>query len=207
MKNFAIVLYSVLFTNVMCCRRTISDKELGYEFYKLNRTNHFDGLYNIMLDSRFDSYYDDKTKQNILLFDHLFVYDRNSNKYLYLPIFQVNSSLVEKKRSFQRCNSETREFLFKELKGTKPELLPVLYNKYIDSLLLMYSTIKTPVFHNNKNVRIIGNPSLGNFIEFELNNKVSCFYLKDRSGLTTYWAAFFNRGRKLDEHWYYNINK
>lgn len=205
MRILKIALYLILCIVLSGCDKKPGSDQLAREFYELNKSRRFDALYNVMLDNRWDSYFDEKLNQHVLLFDHVFVFDADSSKYLRLPLFRIGASPDEKINSFNQCGKSVKAYLNKVLHVRTAGELASEYVKYVDSIRLQYDAIKTPRFHNNANVRIVGDPSLGKFIRFELNDKVSCFYLGERKGLTSYWDDFFSAGRMYDEHWYYSI--
>ena len=77
------------------------------------------------------------------------------------------------------------------------------YRSFIKKFKSEYGSINVPNYYKHTNVLVQGNPNLGRFIEFTLDEKCSVFYLEDAATLSPYWKDKFSRLQKVDEKWYY----
>jgi hypothetical protein len=188
-----------------CEQSRYSQRELCYQFYKINKPHEFRDLYDLNIGARFNSEYDKIANQYDISFNYIEEYDLQTRQYITIPVFKRGVKDSIKKIAFKKCNNDLKKYLSLKFKSSSESDLFLSYVNYVETVLMQYYRIKTPPFYNNKSVPIEGNPSLGRFITFKLNDKTRCFYLKDRIGLSAYWVSFFNNSKKFSDNWYYEI--
>ena len=79
----------------------------------------------------------------------------------------------------------------------------LFFTKYISDFNNEDSQIKVPPYYQYEKPKTHGNPHLGKFIEFTLDEKCSVYYLEDANSLTPYWKDKFSKLQKVDNEWYY----
>jgi len=201
----SIVTLLVIINSVFLGCKANNSEKLCLEFYKANKGKNFDHLFEIATSDRFHSHYDERSKQNVLEFDHFFIYDSERDEYLLLPVFKQYSSRTSKEQAYKKCSRLTKKLFMKKFKESSDEKLLPYYIQYVETLLQQYYSIETPSSLSYKNLAIYGNPRLGRFIEFRLDAKAHCYYLLSRKGLDNYWNQFFNAEKILGTNWYYQI--
>lgn len=197
--------FFALTINVNCKQPQVSQNELCYQFYKLNKDIEFQELYSLNIGGRYNSEFDKIANQYNLSFNYVEDYDLKASQFITIPVFFRWSNDVEKKIAFNKCSTEVKEYLKEKFKSVSDSDLFLSYVNYVERILKEYYNIKTPSFYNNKSVATEGNPSLGKFITFKLSDKTRCFYLRERIGLSPYWLNFFSKAKKFSDHWYYEI--
>jgi len=199
-------LWAILFVSaVNCSQKEMDPKELCEEFYQLNKDRSFDGLFDVSIGSgRVLSVYDKSANQYDLAFKAISVFDTIQKNYVNLLVFKREASLSEKDSVFEKIEPGVRDFLARKFRVQSEDLFDS-YVKYVDNLYMKYDVIKTPEWFNYKDVVVEGNPSLGKFITFTLNEKVKVYYLADQSSLSQYWSKHFKEISKINEEWYYEI--
>lgn len=202
--TFALVLAMLM---SRCSQKEIASNKLCDEFYQLNKSRDFEGLFDVNIGSgRVMNVYDESANRYDLIFNTIAVFDTVSNEYFILPVFKKGASQVQKDSAFNKVPSESRSFLIRKL-GTTSEELFDNYVLYVNKVYDKYYSIKAPKSYSGKNVPLQGNPSLGKFIKFTLNDKVNIYYVADASTLNDYWSKRFNSVHRLDEDWFCEITE
>lgn len=195
----------VLFTS--CSDKQMDNRMLCLKFIELNKSKNFDNLYDVAIGGRrIKSIFDKSSNQYEYVFNSIDVYDNDSDEFLMLPFFKKDATLVEKESSFKNTSQEVKSYLSKKYKvGTDPEILNAFID-FVEKIYSEYYNIETPSELGFKNVQVEGNPRLGRFITFTLNEKCKVYYLADTSTLTEYWRTYFDEKlNKIDEKWYYEV--
>lgn len=190
-----------------CSGDHTSNDNLPFDFYKLNKDKNFDELFNVIISTRSmkatlnpkplsASYY------KISYFDSLI------NDYILFPIvkYPFNKSAIT--FSFERCDEKCKEFLRRKYNlNTNNEILSK-YIELIGRIINEYHQIGVPEYYAYKAVfQVSGNPKLGSFIQFKLNEKTICFYLKNNPTIKhKYWKEMFSSIKKIDDNWYYSLS-
>jgi len=186
-----------------CNQKQSSSQKLCNDFYALNKSNSFEGLFDVYIGGRTKSIYDGSVNQYELVFTHIGIFDVDSNTFITVPVFGMKSSLAEKQKAFDLCDQNVKSFLLRKLDTSENELFES-YVDYIKRILNAYNTIKVPAYHNNKNVILeASRPTLGKFIIFHLDTRCKCYYVKDQNSLNEYWSAYFKKINNIGPHWYY----
>lgn len=195
MKKLVLALCILHFS---CSSEKVNNENLCLDFIKLNKTLKFRYLFEIStLDTRLSSTYDEKTKQNRLVFNEIAVFcedDKFETNYFIVPtnksnFLETNKKYINKKLFYDCKNKGVDDIEF--------------YDFYIKNVLNEIRSISTPKYYNNDSPIVDSNPKSGNFIEFILNDNASVFYLNDESALTPYWKDKFAKIKKVDGKWYY----
>lgn len=178
--------------------------KLCTEFYQLNKGKSFDYLFDVTIGtSRVQSIYDENLNKYDLMFKTIGIYDVEAMGYVTVPIFNSRVSESEFDSTFQNFNQQTKDLLSVKLGFGSQKKLFTSYIDFIDRTLEQYYKIETPKWYSGKNVIVEGNPTLGKFITFTLNDKCNCYYLKDPNSLSQYWFEYFKKLNKLDSNWFY----
>lgn len=210
-RSGKIILAALTLTMVVseCSQKEMSGSELCDEFYRLNKDRKWEELFDVSIGSgRITNVYDRSKNKYDLVFNTIAVFDTASKEYFILPVFKKNASDIQKDSAFNQITAESKNLLSRKL-GTVPEKLFVSYVHYINAIYDKYYSIETPDSYGSKNVVLQGNPSLGKFIKFTLNDAVSVYYVADASTLNQYWLERFNTLRKLSESedWFCEISE
>ena len=83
----------------------------------------------------------------------------------------------------------------------------LIFKKFISDFNEEYNRIKVPLNYLYSKPKIEGNPHLGKFIEFTLNDKCKVYYLDDAQSLTPYWKDKFKKLHQVDKKWYYEYEQ
>ena len=194
---------------VSSCNNMDSDNtHLCKEFYKLNEGKIFDRLFDVSIgNGRVTSIYDPKSNKYDLYFKTIGVFNSDTKEYINLPVFDKKATLSGMDSAFKCCNQKTKDFLSNKLQVNSESDLFNAYVGYVNLVLKQYYEIETPDGYSSNNIIIDGNPILGEFITFKLNEKCKCYYLESPHSLNQYWSDYFKKLNKLDSKWYYEIVK
>lgn len=208
MKNFILLLLISGFCIVLsnCSENKIDSRKLCLEFIELNKHNDFDGLYNISIeDIRLESIYNKKSKQYEYMFNAVDIYDFKTEEFFILPLFRKNSTIIEKKETYKKVSNKAKQYLSETYSISAESDIFDSFNNYVEIFYTNYDSIITPNWFGFKNVVFEGNPRLGKFITFILNEECKIYYLADANSLSEYWQKHFNRIKKYNDEWYYEI--
>lgn len=204
--KFWIFLISGFIINSGCIQQQFTNGKLCGEFYKLNRSRHFEELFNVEIGhDRVQSLYNEQSKRYKLFFTDFAVYAIELHEYISMPIFQRKSTLAGQEIAFNRCSQKAKKFLSNKLSYYPSKSAFQVYIAYVNRVWDNYSQITTPQWFSSENIPVHGNPELGKFITFTLNKNSKCYYVKDLKSLTPYWSNFFKSSHKLDNNWYYSV--
>jgi hypothetical protein len=74
----------------------------------------------------------------------------------------------------------------------------------IEKFIKEYKNIDVPSYYKFKKPKIEGNPKIGNFITFQLNETSTVYFLKDSVGLSPYWLNKFSTTKRYNKNWYFD---
>lgn len=157
-------------------------EKLCRDFCELNKNNKFSLLFEVSTGNRF----------TLGKPTYIAVYCP------YVKGFYINIPLKVEELSVRRLYKS--EYFYRCKNGGKKDI--GFYKGYIKNFDREYEAIKIPDYCNNKRVLVEGNPRLGRFIEFTLNDKCTVYYLEDVETLTPYWKDKFDKLKKIDKKWY-----
>ena len=189
-----------------CSQKEINPYSICKEFYQLNKSKDFDGLFDVSIGvDRVRSVYNDSLKKYDLIFNTIEVFDSVSQNYIMLPVYKRGASLAKKDSLFKKIRPEVKKFLTSKLAVTSSSMLFDSYVKYVDKLFQKYYSISTPESNSHTNVVLEGHPPIGRFITFPLDEGVNIYYVGDTNSLTAYWTKYFSELNKFDDNWFYEI--
>ncbi len=197
-----ILMITICLFCVSCSSKRENNEDLCKDFIWLNANKKFKILYEIStVNIRLTSYYDAATKQNILKFESIGVYCKDSSVeggFIVIPL-DVNGFIHDKAKynqseKFYTCKNEGKEDI-------------TVFKKYISDFQKEFKQIKTPAYHNNNSVFIETYPQLGHFITFVLNEKAKVHLVPDKNSLSKKLKAEFDRMHKVNDSWYYEFRQ
>jgi hypothetical protein len=189
-----------------CSQNQIDQKELCKEFYQLNQNKDFEEFFDLAIGcKRIRSVYDKSSNAYDMVFNDICIFDADSDEYITVPVFDREASQSEKDSVFRSSSNEVVNFFTRRFDQANMDTLSKMYVNYIDLIYDKYYALELPDNLGFKNIVLEGNPRVGKFITFTLNQRCKVYYLADPKSLTDYWRKYLDQLEQLDENWYYEI--
>ena len=202
-KYLAIIFFSILFL-WRCTTIKIDDLKLCQEFYELNKNNSLNNLSKLSIEVRNMEFSSDINKYQIKFY-FVGIYDTVKRGYIKIPVLELNYAPEKRIDALKRCDEDCKSLLKQEYNFINEQDLPKILEGFTHKVKVDFNNIQLPKQYPYTNVlEVQGEPFYG-IIIFKLTDNAFVYYVSNINKFDIKYLP--NTAIKLDEYWYYNIEK